>query len=246
MTIYTVVPGDTLWSIARKQGVELNDLIAANPQILNSSLIFSGQKINIPSSNGSTYTVLPGDTLWSIARKQGIGLNELMSANPSITNPSFIFPGQTINVPTDSVTPTTPSTPTVPNGIRTLESEVISLVNTERARAGVPALTENNELTRVARIKSNDFIENNYFSHNSPTYGTPFEMLRSFGIKYTAAAENIAKGQGTAQDVMNTWMNSQGHRANILNSTYNQIGVGVARDDNGTLYWTQLFIRSWK
>ena len=69
-------------------------------------------------------------------------------------------------------------------------------------------------------------------------------MIRSFGISFTAAAENIASGQRSAAEVMNTWMNSQCHRTNILNSTYNQIGVGVARDDNGNLFWTQMFIRS--
>lgn len=241
---YTILPGDTMWQIASRYGIRLNDLMNANPQISDPSIIFAGQTINIPNSNSSTYTIEPGDTVWSIAKKHGVGLSNLMKANPQITNSSLIFPGQTINIPTDLTTPSTPTAPTSPSGVRALESEVIRLVNSERTRAGVPALTENSELSRVARIKSNDFIENNYFSHNSPTYGTPFEMLRSSGIQYTAAAENIAKGQGTAQDVMNTWMNSQGHRANILNSTYNQIGVGVARDDNGTLYWTQLFIRS--
>jgi uncharacterized protein YkwD len=69
-------------------------------------------------------------------------------------------------------------------------------------------------------------------------------MLNSFGIRFTAAGENIASGQENATQVMNTWMNSSGHRSNILNSTYNQIGVGVARDSKGNLYWVQMFIRS--
>ena len=68
-------------------------------------------------------------------------------------------------------------------------------------------------------------------------------MLKSFGITYTAAGENIANGQRTAAEVMNSWMNSSGHRANILNSAYNQIGVGVARDKNGNLFWTQMLVR---
>ena len=194
-----------------------------------------------------TYTVLPGDTMWRIATKHGIGLTELLSANPQITNSSLILPRQTINIPSGTSTPnvpSAPSTPSTPNDIRVLETEVIRLVNAERAKAGRSALTENNEVSRVARIKSNDFIENNYFSHNSPTYGTPFEMLESFGITFTAAAENIARGQRTAAEAMNSWMNSSGHRANILSSTYNQIGVGVARANDGTLHWTQIFIRS--
>lgn len=186
----------------------------------------------------ATYTVVPGDTMWRIATRNGIRLNELLTANPQITNSALIFPGQTITIP--NVT----NGPSVPNDIRSLETEVIRLVNVERARAGRSALGENSEVSRVARIKSQDFINNNYFAHNSPTYGTPFDMLKSFGITFTAAAENIASGQKTAAEVMNAWMGSSGHRANILSSTYNQIGVGVARNNSGNLFWTQMFIKS--
>lgn len=237
MAIYTVMRGDTLWSIALKHGVGVNELLKANPEIMNSGLIYPGQTIHIPSTEMTSYKVVPGDTLWSIASKNGIPLSELVKANPQIQNSSFISPGQIINIPTTTST-------SAQSELSTLETEVIRLVNVERAKAGKPALTSNNELNRVARIKSNDFINNNYFSHNSPTYGSTFEMLRSFGINYTAAAENIASGQRSAAEVMNTWMASSGHRANILNSTYNQIGVGVARDGKGNLYWTQMFIRS--
>ncbi len=233
---YKVVPGDTMWNIAVKNGIELNELLSANPQITNSSLIFPGQTINIPSTNASIYTVMSGDNMWNIATKYKVGLNDLIQSNPQITNPNLILPGQTINIPS---TPTTPTS----NNLRALEAEVVRLVNAERSKAGQPALTENAGLSNVARTKSEDFVNNNYFSHNSPTYGSPFEMLESFGISFTAAAENIASGQKTASEVMNSWMNSSGHRANILSPTYNQIGVGVARDNNGSLYWTQMFIR---
>lgn len=247
MATYTVMKGDTMWQIAMKHGIELNELLEANPQISNSSLIYPGQIINIPTNDTTSYTVTKGDTMWHIAAKYGIGLSDLMAANPQVTNSALIFPGQIINIPKVNGSPdvpSIPSTPSVPNDIRTLETEVIRLVNAERAKVGRPALTENTEISNVARIKSKDFINNNYFSHNSPTYGSPFDMLRSFGITFTAAAENIASGQKTAAQVMNTWMNSSGHRTNILNSTYNQTGVGVAKDNNGNLYWTQMFIRS--
>ncbi len=253
MTTYTVISGDTMWGIATKNGIGINELMAANPQITDPSRISIGQTINIPSTNKSTYTVMSGDTMWGIATKNGIGINELLKANPQITDPSHIFVGQIVNIPSATNVPSTPSTPTTPtvpstpgtsSDIRALETEVIRLVNAARARAGRSALTENNQLSQVARTKSQDFINNNYFSHNSPIYGTPFNMLRSFGINFTAAAENIASGQRNAAEVMNSWMGSPGHRANILDSAYNQIGVGVARDRNGNLYWTQMFIRS--
>ncbi len=178
------------------------------------------------------YTVMPGDTMWSISIKHGIKLNDLITANPQIKNPALIFPNQKINIPSTS------------NDLRILETEVIRLVNAERAKAGKPTLIENSELSRVARIKSEDFVRNNYFSHNSPTYGTPFNMLKSFGITFTAAAENIAKGQRSPSEVMNFWMNSAGHRTNILNSLYNKIGVGVAKDNKGNLFWTQIFLKN--
>ena len=123
-----------------------------------------------------------------------------------------------------------------------LEQEVATLVNQERAKLGLAPLKLNLELSNVARTKSQDMATNNYFSHQSPTYGSPFDMMKSFGIKYMAAGENIAMGQPTAASVMNGWMNSPGHKANILNSNFTEIGVGVAKNSNGTIYWTQDFI----
>ena len=85
-------------------------------------------------------------------------------------------------------------------------------------------------------------IEKGYFDHTSPTYGSPFDMMKKFNISYNTAGENIAMGQKTPSEVMNSWMNSSGHRANILNSTYTELGVGIQKDSNGTIYWTQMFI----
>ncbi len=123
------------------------------------------------------------------------------------------------------------------------EQQVVDLVNKERAAAGLPALKVNAKLAGVAEKKAEDLRDNNYFAHQSPTYGSPFDMMKQFGISYTSAGENIAKGQKTPADVMNGWMNSEGHRANILNSSYTEIGVGYVTDSNGTTYWVQHFIR---
>ena len=104
---------------------------------------------------------------------------------------------------------------------------------------GLPALTADTKLNSVAQAKSTDMHKNNYFSHTSPTYGSPFDMMRDQGVSYKSAGENIAQGQRTPQEVVQAWMNSEGHRRNILNSNYNHIGVGF--DPNG-YHWTQMFI----
>lgn len=178
----------------------------------------------------TTYTVVPGDSMWKIAVRHQIGLSEIISANPQIKNPALIYPGQKLTIPQI-------------NDVKSLESEVIRLVNVERSKNGLGPLTQNWELSRVARYKSQDMMNKGYFSHTSPTYGSPFRMMESFGIRFSAAGENIAKGQRTPAEVMRDWMNSPGHKANILNGSYQQIGVGVAKDSSGRFYWTQMFIK---
>lgn len=121
-----------------------------------------------------------------------------------------------------------------------IEKEVVRLVNIERQKEGLTPLIYSSELSKVARIKSQDMGNNNYFSHSSPIYGDPFTMMKNFGIKYRVAGENIAKGYSSAKSVVNGWMNSSGHRANILNPNFGKIGVGYA-EINGTTYWTQMF-----
>ncbi|AZQ48572.1 CAP domain-containing protein [Bacillus sp. GX] len=119
------------------------------------------------------------------------------------------------------------------------EQRVVELTNAERTKQGLPALKIDTELSKVARIKSEDMQKNNYFDHNSPTYGSPFDMMKKFGISYTSAGENIAQGQRTPEEVVQAWMNSAGHRANILNNGFTHIGVGYVESGN---YWTQQFI----
>lgn len=119
------------------------------------------------------------------------------------------------------------------------EQQVVDLTNQERAKQGLAALKVDLTLSKVAREKSLDMQKNNYFSHTSPTYGSPFDMMKKFGVTYRTAGENIAKGQRTPQEVVNAWMNSSGHRANILSSNFTHIGVGYVAEGN---YWTQQFI----
>lgn len=184
----------------------------------------------IPASaavSGSVYTVVKGDSLWKIAVRHEIGVSEIIAANPQIKNPDLIYPGDRVTIPGQDA------------GVLAYEEEVIRLVNEIREKNGLKPLTKNWELCRVARYKSQDMVENRYFSHTSPTYGSPFQMMKDFGLRYRTAGENIAFGQRTPQEVMNAWMNSDGHRANILNPSFTQIGVGYAA--NGR-YWTQMFI----
>ncbi|RKQ31368.1 CAP domain-containing protein [Oceanobacillus halophilus] len=119
------------------------------------------------------------------------------------------------------------------------EQEVVELTNQERAKHGLSSLQIDTELSKVAREKSRDMAADNYFDHNSPTYGSPFDMMKSFGVTYRTAGENIAKGQRTPAEVVNGWMNSEGHRANILNENFTHIGVGYVEQGN---HWTQQFI----
>ncbi|WP_182201403.1 CAP domain-containing protein [Paraliobacillus salinarum] len=119
------------------------------------------------------------------------------------------------------------------------QQAVIELTNAERKKQGLSELQMDKELAQAAQMKSEDMEKNNYFSHTSPTYGSPFDMLQNLGIDYTTAAENIAAGQQSPEEVVTGWMNSPGHRKNILNNKVTHIGVGYA--SNGA-YWTQLFI----
>lgn len=182
-----------------------------------------------PSASAAnlSHTVVKGDTMWKIASKYHIGTSEVIRANPQISNPNLIYPGQVLTIPQED------------SSVLAFENEVIRLVNEQRAKNGLKALAANWELSRVARYKSQDMVDNRYFSHTSPTYGTPSQMIKAFGLTYRTAGENIAYGQRTPQAVVSAWMDSSGHRANILNASYTQIGVGYVSSGH---YWTQMFI----
>lgn len=128
------------------------------------------------------------------------------------------------------------------SALQSIEWEVVELVNQERAKRNLKPLRADDKLSVVARMKSKDMAEKNYFSHDSPTYGSPFDMMKKHGISFKSAAENIAAGQTTAQQVVTGWMNSEGHRENILNPNFDTIGVGYVKGGSNGHYWTQLFI----
>ena len=195
---------------------------------LLAAAVLTGSLLTMPAEAASlSHKVVRGDTMWKLAVQYQVGTSEIIQANPQVADPDLIYPGQILQIPQLEST------------VSSYELEVIRLVNEIRQQNGLRPLAANWELSRVARYKSQDMRDNGYFSHNSPTYGTPFQMLSAFGLYYRTAGENIAKGYASPQAVVNGWMNSSGHRANILNASYTQIGVGYVSGGN---YWTQLFI----
>lgn len=126
-------------------------------------------------------------------------------------------------------------------GASTEEIELLKLINQERSNNGLTELKFDSELQKVAQIKAQDLVDNNYFSHNSPTYGSPFDMMKSFGITYKAAGENIA-GNPSLQGAVTAWMNSEGHKENILSNAYNYTGIGIVNSQKYGKIMVQMFI----
>ena len=174
------------------------------------------------------HRVVKGDTMWKLSRAYGVSLQSVIDANPQVENPDLIYPDEILNIPEDDE-----------DSLSEYELEVVRLVNVYRSNAGLKPLSADAELSYIARLKSQDMCDKKYFSHTSPTYGSPFQMMKDFGVSYRSAGENIAMGQRTPSEVVTAWMNSPGHRANILNSSFTRIGVGYVSAGN---YWTQMFI----
>ena len=160
------------------------------------------------------------------------------------------------NVPIVTATPAPAATATpVPNtsatpapnenqsgDLSSEETQLLNLINEQRAQQKLSALQADTELMKVARLKAQDMVQNNYFDHISPTYGSPFDMMRQFGISFKAAAVNIA-GNSSVQGAVTAWMKSSGHKANILNGTYNYTGIGIAKSNKYGYVYVQMFIK---
>lgn len=207
-------------------GVQPSPPSSALPPISGAAQASAGTP-DIKIGGHATHTVLKGDTMWKLAVRYEVGLDEIIAANDHIRDPHWIYPGDKLTIPL------------IDDMVSDAEAEVIRLVNQIRRQHALAPLQTNWQLSRVARYKSQDMRDRSYFSHTSPSYGTPFQMMKSFNISYRTAGENIAKGFSTAGAVVDGWMNSEGHRKNILNSAFTQIGVGYVTDGN---YWTQMFI----
>ncbi|MFK2824129.1 CAP domain-containing protein [Bacillus sp. B190/17] len=168
---------------------------------------------------------------WTVQQPAKPGTQPAPTTKPAPAPTTKPAPETTKPAPAPSTKPTA--------GLKAFEQQVVDLTNQERQKAGLSALKIDSQLSSVARKKSEDMLAKNYFSHTSPTYGSPFDMMKQFGVTYRTAGENIAKGQRTPAEVVKAWMESPGHRANILNKDYTHIGVGYV--ENGNI-WTQMFI----
>lgn len=144
--------------------------------------------------------------------------------------------------PARPAAPPASATPGETPGILADEQLLLQLANQERARLGLAPLQHHPELARLARIKAQDMVDNNYYAHTSPTLGTPWEMLRRAGITYRAGAENLTKAP-TAAFAHAQFMVSAAHRAAILNPQLTHVGIGVVPNPRGGIVVCQLFIR---
>lgn len=204
--------------------------------------------IGTPHANAQHCDTQKGDSMWRIAKRYKVPFRVILDLNKHYPNPDLIHPNDDIQLPegdhgqsTDQANSEQGMEIAEQAGSTVQADEVLKLVNQERAKVGLKALTLSAELTNVATIKAKDMRDKGYFDHTSPTYGSPFDMMKRFGIQYSSAGENIAAGQKTSQEVMNSWLNSSGHRANILNKDYEQLGVGYVEGGSYGTYWVQMF-----
>lgn len=158
-------------------------------------------------------------------------------------------PKPTTSTPTRSATPTPTKTTTKTSkptgGSGPAESQVLDLTNQERAKAGCGPLRTNKSLTQAAEAHAADMVDLHYFAHDSLDGRSPFDRMKAAGFRGGAMAENIAVGYSSAAAVVQGWMNSPGHRANILNCSYTMIGIGydsgLVKPDWGNGSWVQDF-----
>ena len=201
--------------------------------------------LNVRSGPGTTYkvvaTVKKNDYIrvfagignWYIVQVEG---NYIGAVSKQYVKP--IYPG---NSNSSKASTNSGGSSTTTSNLSTDEQEVFNLINQQRANNGLSVLKIDSEVQRVAKIKAQDMVNNNYFSHTSPTYGSPFDMLKSFKISYKTAGENIA-GNSSNSGAVTAWMNSSGHRANILNNSFNYTGIGVVSSPKYGKIYVQMFI----
>ena len=223
---------------------------------INSKEVSSQFGISVARRGVSIITPVPLSTLVPVeeqstpeATPSSIALEETPTPDPTdqvepSSAPTTIPPATSTPLPTATETqvPPTFAGGCAPELNRGFESEVIRLINQERGKEGLAPLVEQSQLTQAARLHSQDMACNQFFSHVSPTAGDVIARVTAQGYSYSAVGENIAAGQADPSSVVQAWMNSTGHRANIMNATYTQIGVGYAYlgGESSGVFWTLL------
>ena len=122
------------------------------------------------------------------------------------------------------------------------EAELVELINEERKAVGSPPLTVDWEVTRLARLKTEEMKIHKHFDHESLAYGSPSQLLDRFGIVYTIAGANIAMGQETPKGTLDAWLKSESHYENLVDPRFTSAGVGLSWDDDNIPYWTLLLL----
>ncbi|QCJ41110.1 sporulation protein [Bacillus sp. S3] len=211
-----------------------------SPQVQEKVYVYQGSDMNELNSIIEKYLASFGFSTNAVKQPSQTQKNQIGSAQQP-TKTAEAKPVQQQPAQTAEAKPVQqqPATSQPASTLSAYEQKVVDLTNQERAKNGLPALKVDLTLSKMAHEKSRDMSANGYFSHTSPTYGSPFDMMKKYGITYRSAGENIAMGQRTPEEVVKAWMNSEGHRKNILSPNYNYIGVGYVSQGN---YWTQEFI----
>ena len=216
-----------------------------------STCIVTASKLNVRSGPGTGYSIVAtankndyirvfagvGD--WYIVQVEG---DYVGAVNKKYVKP--IYPNNNTGNSNNSnnSSNTGSNSNTTSSNLSQDEKEVFDLINKQRTNNGLKALNIDSEVQKVARIKAQDMVNNNYFSHTSPTYGSPFDMLKKFSVSYKTAGENIA-GNSSNSKAVEAWMNSEGHKANILNKSFKKSAIGFYYDPDSKweYYWVELF-----
>lgn len=236
--IFTIVIGSNVFAITDYEKLDfvtgivtasaLNVRSGPSTNYKVSGLVYKNEYVRVFAKVGNWYVIqTEGDLIGCVSTKYVRAINSKTYGNTGNNNSN----AGTSTMPKQDVSSS-------PNE---LEKELLTLINKQRSAYGLSNLSFDTALQKTARAKAEDLVANNYFAHNSKTYGTPFEMMKSFGVTYKTAGENIA-GNSTLEGAVNAWMNSQGHRANILNSAYNLTGIGVVKSNTYGYVMVQMFV----
>lgn len=208
-----------------------------------SQVTVNANVLNVRSGPGTAYKIIDrtyrDQVLKVLGEAWGWYLVYLPDYTIGFVSSQYVKSGAPVSTPTPTPAPT--PTPVPRTGVTSEMQHMLDLINSERAKAGVAPLNFDSQLNHTALLKAQDMVANNYFSHTSPTYGSPDNMLRQFGITFKTMGENLA-GNSSVDAAHTALINSPGHRANILDSKFNFIGIGIQSSSTYGEVFVQQFI----